>query len=131
MGLVTNWGKYPNFSEHEFKCSETGLTRMDTRFMDVLQLIRTSIGRPMVITSGYRDPSHSIEAAKSKPGEHTFGLAADIAGDRLFLLDLIVVAYGLGIRRIGVNFSKGYIHLGLGDEFADFPSVPWDYSKGD
>lgn len=122
-----DWSQYPNFSKSEFDCKHTGKNRMRPEFMELLQQIRTTMGKPMVITSGYRDPSHPVEAAKAEAGEHSYGVAADIAGDRLFLLDLVIVAYGYGIRRIGINFKQGYVHLGIGDKDFGFPSVPWTY----
>ena len=126
-GIDMNWNDYLNFSKTEFDCKHTGENRMRPEFLEVLQQIRTTLGRPMVISSGYRSPSHPVEAAKDKAGEHTYGVAADIKGDRLFLLDLIVVAYGYGIRRIGINFDQGFVHLGIGDRELNFPSVPWTY----
>lgn len=115
----------------EFDCKFTGKNEMHPDFLDQLQTIRSVIGEPMIITSGYRDPSHPVEARKSKRGEHTYGLAADIKGDRLFLLKLITIAYKYDIRRIGVNFTQGYVHLGIGDRIypEKFPRVPWDYAK--
>lgn len=61
-----DWSKYPNFSKREFDCKETGENRMTVEFMDKLQELRTRYGKPMRITSGYRSPQHSIEAAKAQ-----------------------------------------------------------------
>ena len=127
--MTVDWNKYPNFSKHEFDCKETGENEMHPKFLDKLQELRDIVGKPFVISSGYRSPSHSIEAGKSMPGEHTYGLAADISGDRLLLLEIISTAYILGFRRIGINLTDYYVHLGLGDRFEEFPSVPWDYNK--
>lgn len=125
-----DWRQYPNFTEHEFKCSHTGKCQMRTEFMELLQTIRHAYGKPMVITSGYRDKTHPIEAKKAAPGEHSYGLAADIAVSGVDAMDLIVLAYGLGIRRIGVQ-QKGtggkFIHLGMGDKLAHFPASIWSY----
>ena len=124
-----NWYDYPNFSKTEFDCHHTGENKMRPEFMEILQQIRTVYDKPMVITSGYRSPLHPIEARKSKAGEHTYGLAADIAVRGVDAMDLIVVAYGHGVRRIGVN-QKGdgrYLHIGVGDQFLDFPKSIWSY----
>jgi len=58
-----DWSQWPNFSEREMKCSETGECKMDVHFMNRLQGLRREVSRPMRVTSGYRSPDHSIEAA--------------------------------------------------------------------
>lgn len=124
-----DWSKYPNFSKSEFDCKETGENGMQPQFLEELQKVRTLMGKPFKINSGFRSVNHSVERRKRNPGEHSYGLAADIGGDRMFLLELISTAYICGFRRIGINLSSGYVHLGLGDAYADFPSTPWDYNK--
>ena len=108
-----DWSIWPNFTEAEFKCSHTGKCRMHAGFMDRLQQLRTRYGRPMVITSGYRDATHPIEARKASPGAHSTGRAADIAVDRGEAYALLKMALELGFTGIGIN-QKGsgrFIHL--------------------
>ena len=63
-----DWSKYPNFSREEFECSATGYCDMNADFMEQIQILREVYGRPMVVTSGYRDPiEHPIEANKTRP----------------------------------------------------------------
>ena len=50
---------------------------MDGLFLEMLDELRGRCGFPFTITSGYRDPKHSIEALKGKPGTIR-GIAADI-----------------------------------------------------
>jgi len=110
---MINWDNYPNFSEAEFKCSHTGKCEMDEAFMDALQTLRTIYDKPMTITSGYRDPTHPIEAKKDKPGAHATGRAADIACDGQAAYDIMQIAFELGFTGIGVS-QKGngrFIHL--------------------
>lgn len=122
------WDKYPNFSEKEFKCSHTGRCAMNPEFMEVLQRIRIAYGKPMIITSGFRDKTHPIEAEKTMVGTHALGLAADIAVRGEDALELIRIALAHGIKRIGVN-QKGegrFIHVDLGHKFGFTPSI-WSY----
>ena len=67
---ANNWpaGRWPNFSFAEMACSETGECEMVKATMDRLQLLRDHYGFPFTITSGYRSPRHTIEAAKAAPG---------------------------------------------------------------
>jgi uncharacterized protein YcbK (DUF882 family) len=121
-----NWALYPNFSEAEFRCKHTGKCEMHPDFMQRLQWLRDVYGKPMVVTSGYRAPSHPDEVCKAKPGEHTFGRAADIAVQGQDALRLIRFALDVGFTRIGVQ-QKGsgrFIHLG---DSPDFPPGIWSY----
>ena len=102
-----NWDEYPNFSEDEFRCSHTGKCEMKQELMDALQTMRDLHGRPMTITSGYRDPSHPVEARKETPGVHTLGLAADIACQGTEAYEILELAFELGFNGIGVAPQGG------------------------
>lgn len=123
---MIDWKKYPNFSEAEFRCKYTGKCDMQAPFLDVLQAIRTEYGKPMRVTSGYRHPTHPVEAKKGHSnGEHTKGTCADIACDNgADRFRLVQLALKHGIARIGV--AKNFLHLGIGG-----PGLPnnviWDY----
>jgi uncharacterized protein YcbK (DUF882 family) len=125
-----DWSVYPNFSKKEFDCKHSGKNRMRPEFMQKLQEIRDIYNRVMIINSGYRDKTHPIEAAKKTPGEHYYGAAADVKASGVDAMELIVIAFTAGIRRIGVRQHGGifFIHLGLGDQLANFPQSIWTYS---
>lgn len=124
---MIDWSKYPNFQPAEFRCKHTGKDGIREEFLNVLQAIRTEYGKPMSIASGYRHPTHPVEAAKKSKtaGEHTLGMCADIActtsGDRY---QLVRLAMKHGINRIGI--AKNFLHLGLGGPGLP-PNVIWDY----
>lgn len=112
-----DWSKYPNFSREEFECSATGYCDMNADFMEQIQILREVYGRPMVVTSGYRDPiEHPIEANKTRPGAHAYGVAADFKvsyGDAYELLAAAIelnVFTGIGIAQKGDPASR-FIHL--------------------
>ncbi len=65
-----NW-IWSSFRPPELACQHTGEHGMTAAFMHWLQALRDDFGHPMVITSGYRHPSHPIEARKSSPGTHS------------------------------------------------------------
>lgn len=115
---MLDWSLYPNFGPDEFRCKHTGKDGMSAEFMQKLQLIRADYGKPMRITSGYRHPSHPIEASKGglSRGEHTTGRCADIAceGDQALLI--LTIALTHGITRVGVkqHGTGRFIHLGIG-----------------
>jgi hypothetical protein len=75
---------YRNFTRSEFrckcgKCDSTGAEISD-ELLDALQALRTICEFPfIVISSGYRCPSHPAEKNKDFVGAHGCGLAVDIA----------------------------------------------------
>lgn len=115
--MIQDWGKYnPYFRKAEFDCKETGKNDMDPEFMDKLFQLRKACGFPFVITSGYRDVMHSVEKAKATPGQHTKGIAADIAchSDNAFYI--VKYALALGFTGIGVSQKAGgarFVHVDL------------------
>lgn len=122
-----DWSKYPNFTEKEFACSHTGKCDMDAAFMEKIQALRSKYGKPITVTSGYRDATHPIEEAKEKAGIHTMGLAADIACTGQEAYHILALAFELGFTGVGVA-QKGhnrFIHL---DIYTKTPrSNVWSY----
>ena len=111
------------FELSEFDCQETGNNRMEKDFLELVDQLRHECGFPFVITSGYRDPTHSIEAAKDIPGPHSQGIACDIRvvnSNKRFRL--IKKALALGFTGIGVDPS--FIHV---DTRGSSPVI-WTYS---
>jgi uncharacterized protein YcbK (DUF882 family) len=67
-----------NFSRSEFVCSHCG-RRVGpvVALVDVLQRLRTEIGAPLVIVSGYRCVEHNRKVGGTRTSEHLRGRAAD------------------------------------------------------
>jgi zinc D-Ala-D-Ala carboxypeptidase len=119
-GLVKDWSIYaPYFKESEFVCSHTGLCFIQETFMQKLLALRLHYNHPMVITSGYRHPSHPIEERKSKAGKpvgyHCYGIAADVRCWSNQAHEIVDHAMKLKFRGIGVSQSSKssarFIHL--------------------
>lgn len=104
---------YKFFTPDELRCKHTGKLAMDPGFMARLDTLRERFGAPLVITSGYRDPSHPAEQSKAEPGTHSQGIAVDIAIRGEAAVRLLELALPLGFRGIGVQ-QKGpsrFLHL--------------------
>lgn len=130
--MSINWNDYKNFSDWEFNCSYTGKNKMRPEFMSMLQQIRNSYNKPMAIASGYRDFTHPVERIKEQPGEHHYGVAADVRVWGEDAMELFDIAYHYGIRRLGLNqigaLDSRFIHIGLGDKLGlRFPIGLWTY----
>lgn len=123
-----DWSKYPNFSKQEFDCKHTGRNLMQPPFLALLQHLRDIYGKPIAISSGYRDPTHPVEARKQSPGTHTLGLAADIRCDGKAAWEILQIAMQLGFSGIGIQQkgSSRFIHLDMAGAPFPRPTV-WSY----
>ena len=128
-----NWNDYPNFKKSEFDCKHTGTNEMTPEFMQWLQELRTEVGIPFIISSGYRHPTHPVEARKSAPGPQSKGIAGDIMGmDGSTAGRIIEAALAKGVKGVGVAQdnrrarTSRFIHLDLMDRGVNYP-VFWSY----
>lgn len=128
--MAIDWTQYPSFTADEFRCSHTGLVEVQESFLAKLQALRDDFGKPMPINSGYRHPSHPIEARKPEPGAHASGRACDVRVQGADAYRLIALATRYGFTGIGIN-QKGsgrFIHL---DDLQHEPHRPrpwvWSY----
>ena len=114
--------EFQYFKLSDFDCQETGENEMDLDFVMRLDELRDTCGFPFIVTSGYRSPKHSIEAAKQKPGKHAEGIAADIkVADGVQRRKIIDQAIALGFGGIGV--AKTFVHV----DIRDTTPVIWTY----
>jgi uncharacterized protein YcbK (DUF882 family) len=129
--MKANFDLYANFTKSEFDCKHSGKNEMQHSFMSKLQSLRTAYGKPMKITSGFRDFTHPIEAKKSrKNGAHPTGKACDISISRKEAYQLLKLAVELGFTGIGFK-QKGsgrFIHLDTieDNDLQPRPSI-WSY----
>jgi zinc D-Ala-D-Ala carboxypeptidase len=121
---------WENFSLEEFACKHCGENKIEHELIDKLQLLRSDVGFPFKITSGYRCADHPIEKVKSEPGTHALGLAADILLRGEQALEVISKATDYGFTGIGIN-QKGnarFIHLDISKDSQGRPRPHvWSY----
>ena len=113
---------YKYFKIEDFDCQETGNNEMKPAFVRRLDALREACGFPFYISSGYRDPSHSIEKVKAKPGKHSEGIAADIVvNGGVQRRQVVEQALAMGFGGIGV--AKTFVHV----DTRDSTQVLWCY----
>jgi len=111
------------FEIDDFACSQTGENLIWPDFVSALDDLRGICGFPFNVTSGYRSPAHTIEAAKPKPGQHAVGNAADIAvSNGVERRSIVENALKLGVFR-GIGVAKTFVHL----DIRDTEPVMWTY----
>jgi len=98
------------FKKSEFDCKETGENQMSECFLYRLDELRHRLGFPLVVLSGFRSTTHSLE--RNKPnggGAHTRGVAVDLLVRGPHMRKLVQEAIKMEFTGIGVN--NGSVHL--------------------
>ena len=68
-----------HFKVKEFACHDSSpVVFIDDYLWKILDILRTKIEKPVVITSGYRTPTWNKKAGGAKYSYHMRGMAADI-----------------------------------------------------
>ena len=108
----------------------------------ILDAIRGELGKPVIVNSWYRCPSHPIEARKKTPGVHAHAIAADL---NLHGIDVALAVHsamrhlqhsraqmnvpGFGFAQKG-EYRERYIHVDVGGllpEFRPHRAATWTY----
>ncbi len=129
---MADW-QWPNFTPKELACRSCKAVLVVPSFLDMMQSIRTKMGVPFNVTSGYRSPEHNaaVSGTKKTEGPHVSGQAMDIAinyGSARSLLNMAFAAgfMGIGIRQHGHPNGR-YIHLDMWHQRES--EVVWTYDK--
>lgn len=92
------------------------------RLAMALEKIRSLVGQPLLITSGWRCKQHNMRVGGAYKSPHLKGLAADIAcHTSLFRYKLVAAALECGIKRIGIG--PNFVHVDL----LDSDGMIWTY----
>ena len=79
--LPAGYWHWPNFSPAEMACRGTGELLVDVAAMTKLQQLRDFLGKPVIVTSAYRSPTHNKKVGGAKSSMHLRARAFDIAMD--------------------------------------------------
>jgi hypothetical protein len=120
-----------NLTEHftlaEFTDSQTAVRRgisnipnekaLDNlrRVAEVLEQVRTLVGKPLNISSGYRSPALNLAVGGAQASAHLSGLAADITVSGMTPIDLARAIEGSGIKFDQLIYEGTWVHIGLAD----------------
>lgn len=108
-----------DFYYREFDChcdnASCNETKVDGSLLELIQLLRNKVSRPLIITSGFRCEKHQqdlrnsgMETAKGV-SSHELGKAVDLRCTTLSTEDLAKAAEEVGFTNIGV--ARNFIHL--------------------
>ena len=117
------------FKREDFACKHCGENKIDDQLISSLDELRSRVGFPLIVSSGYRCPAHNQAVSSTGPnGPHTTGRAVDLAVSHDKAYWVLREAFNMGFTGIGVN-GKGsgrFIHI---DAIADDNARPrvWSY----
>jgi len=92
------------FDFAEFASKGNGWIKVHPRLLNRLDALRRSVGHPLAVISGYRDPAHNTEIGGKPNSQHLYGTACDVETGLALqgLTDLgfsgIGLAAGLGVH---------------------------------
>ena len=92
-----------NFLLSEFACKDGSKTVIvDYELVEKLQRLRDKVGKPVVITSGYRTAAYNKRCGGISTSHHLTGKAADIKVSGMTPLQVALEADKIGFKGIGV-----------------------------
>lgn len=104
-----------NFKLVEFECN-CGMkhVRLDSKLLILLQRLRDRLGKPIIITSAYRCPSHNAKVGGASKSQHLYGTAVDIKVRGISPKEVAKVAQTLGFTGIGTYRTFTHIDVRSG-----------------
>ena len=105
------------FTKEELQCKcGCGQARMDEDFMQMMDILRFKLNKPVRLNSAYRCPEHNNNVSSTGyNGPHTTGKAVDVRCSGKTAHAILKIAAGLDFDGIGIS-QKGdhggrFIHL--------------------
>ena len=80
---------------------------------DVLEEVRTRIGKPIIISSGYRSPEVNKAIGGSATSAHCQGLAADITVKGMSSRQLAKLIMNMNLDYDQLIYEGNWVHLGI------------------
>ena len=108
----------PHFHAEEFRCPHCEAAIVSPELVHVLERIRSHLGRPLKIVSGYRCPIHNAEVGGAANSQHMYGRAADIP------LGLVTISLASHCGAVGIGHQDGTVrHV----DVREGPRAIWRY----
>lgn len=106
--------RWPLFSPREIACKGTGRLVVDDQALDKLQALRDRLGKPLILTSAYRSPSHNKRVGGAKNSRHMQGDAFDVMMTNHDPQSFEAAARAVGFTGFGYYPKSGFMHVDTG-----------------
>lgn len=110
---MAGW-RWPHFTPKELACKCGGRFCQgeyfhNPEFLDGLEILRSAVGQPLVVTSGRRCVGHNARVNGAEQSQHKVAIAGDISLMGHDPADLARHAVRAGFR--GIGFGSSFLHL--------------------
>ncbi len=103
-----------NSSEFDCHCKLCKETKIEPELVSRLERLRELIGKPIIITSGYRCLAHNREVGSKDTSFHVKGMAADIIVKGMHPGEVANYIKKVGFGGVGIYAHKGFAHADIG-----------------
>ena len=101
-----------HFKVKEFACKDnTPIVFVDGWLVELLDIARNKMKKPIIITSGYRTVSHNAKVGGAKYSYHTRGMAADIRANGVSPKELAKVLDKIVPNSCGIIVYDNWVHI--------------------
>lgn len=119
MSFFAHWSqvpdrlwRWPDFTPAEIASRGDGSILIAPAALDRLQALRDALGRPVIVTSAYRDPVHNARVGGAPLSRHKTGDAFDLALNGHSRPELLEAARAAGFT--GFGFYASFLHIDCG-----------------
>lgn len=102
-------------SEYACKCGQCDRRgadyTLDSRLLAYLDMVRELLGRPVLITSGWRCPAHNRACGGARRSYHLIGRAADVRAYDMTALRAVAIRVADAASPTELLIYDGYIHV--------------------
>lgn len=101
-----------HFKVKEFACKDgSPVVFVDDYMVTLLEILRQTINKPIIITSGYRTPEHNKKVGGAKCSYHMRGCAADIRVNGMTPKDVAKELNKIVPNNCGIIVYDNWIHF--------------------
>lgn len=101
-----------HFNVKEFACKDgTQVVFVDEYLVSILDILRNQIGKPVIVTSGYRTPAQNAKVGGAKYSYHIRGMAADIRVDGMSPKEVGKELDKIAPNSCGIIVYKSWVHF--------------------
>lgn len=101
-----------HFKVREFACKDDSqVVFIDSCLVSILDILRNEIGKPVIITSGYRTPMRNKEAGGAKYSYHMRGMAADIRVNGMSAKEIANKLNEIVPDECGIIVYRSWVHF--------------------
>ena len=101
-----------HFKVREFACKDgSQVVFVDENLVSILDILRNKIGKPVIITSGYRTPEWNTKCGGAKYSYHMRGMAADIRVNGISAKELANKLNEIVPDKCGIIVYKSWVHF--------------------